>query len=101
MSIKEGTTPVPFCFLAEKWGLSYNYALKSMKNSEIDKFLEKFLIEDLFAEIYSILANPIIPTEKKLTILGEKYRPRLDYIKADILIKTYERKTNGKKKKRF
>jgi len=62
-----------------------------MKNINIYRFLEKHLAEDLFSEVYSILSNTSISTKNKLRLLAENYSPRLDYIKADILIKKYEK----------
>lgn len=69
-----------------------------MKNIHIYRFLEKHLAEDLFSEVCSILANTNISTKNKSKLIAEKYWPRLNYIKAGILIKKYEEgKNNGKK----
>jgi hypothetical protein len=65
-----------------------------MKNIHIYRFLEKHLAEDLFSEVCSILANTNISTKYKMKLLTEKYYPRLDYIKADILIKQYKKRKN-------
>lgn len=65
-----------------------------MKNIHIYRFLEKHLAEDLFLEVCSILSNTNISTKNKSELLAEKYWPRLDYIKANILINKYK---EGKK----
>jgi len=70
-----------------------------MKDIHIYRFLEKHLAEDLFLEVCSILSNTNITTKNKSKLLAEKYWPRLDYIKADILINKHkEGKYNGNKK---
>jgi len=65
-----------------------------MKNIHIYRFLENHLAEDLFLEVCSILSNTNISTKNKSELLAEKYWPRLDYIKANILINKYK---EGKK----
>lgn len=72
-----------------------------MKNIHIYKFLEKHLAEDLFIEVCSILSNTNISIKNKPELLVEKYWPRLDYIKASILLNKYkEGQNNGKKQTR-
>jgi len=69
-----------------------------MKNIHIYRFLEKHLADDLFSEVCSILFNTNISTKNKLKLLAENYSPRLNYIKADILIKKYKKGKNNVKK---
>jgi len=96
---KKRQHPYAFLFLNREVGLKLEVCLKSMKNIHIYRFLERHLAEDIFSEVCSILANTNIPTEYKYELLAEKYWPRLDYIKADILIKKYTKgKNNGNKK---
>lgn len=53
--------------------------------------IAKFWVEDLREKIFSIL-NTATTDSEKLSQLGEKFRPRLDYVKADILIKSTKHK---------
>lgn len=56
--------------------------------------IAKFWVEDLHEKIFSIL-NTATTDSAKLHQLGEQFRPRLDYIKADILIKSTKYKLKG------
>ena len=68
----------------------------------ISKLIWKFRVESIRKDIYSILGSSLT-TEEKMRHLGEDFSPRLDYIKANLLVNLYnknntKRKNNGKRK---
>lgn len=61
----------------------------------LNQLIERYWIEDLKKTILNLLKSE--RTEKeKLIIIGSYFRPRLDYIKADILIKCYMKEQRSK-----
>lgn len=56
--------------------------------------IAKFWIQDLREKIFSIL-NTTNTDLEKLRQLGGQFRPRLDYVKADLLIKSTKQKFKG------
>ena len=59
----------------------------------IQQYLEKYRIEDLKKDIYSILSSNL-SYHQKLTSLAENYAPRLDYAKANFLINLHRKYKN-------
>ena len=64
----------------------------------ISELIWKFRVEDIEDDIYSILGNSITDKEK-MCCLGEYFAPRLDYIKANLLINLYKNQKKRKKEK--